>query len=218
MATTGGYRNDESCDALKAYFVGIVLQGPPPRFQWLETWERLLDDPWFLREVEICARRAARRYHLEPRAWKDVRQDVLLRFRAKLRSHAHLHARIDGLADDFRAWMGTIVNHTCGEIARCTSELRRRAARGAAGMGTHFARPECQPTEEESLDLSWDTWGAVAKLEGLERDAMTLSIKGKSQAVIAAVLDVSERQVEYALEKAKKHLRKSLAGYAAEQG
>ena len=206
MATKRQCRaNGESCERLRAHFIELSRNPRGAYGHWTQTWERIITDRWFQREVESCARRVVANHHLWNGLVDDVTQEVILLLADKLAHEPDLHASAPLLANDFEAWMGTIIYHACCEALRRMGETR----------APHAVLADCEASggDWRDSDLRQDMADAIAHLEGREQQVAVLRLTHRTHAMIAEDLGITERQVEYALELAGQRLRRLLSDY-----
>ncbi|HVX12037.1 MAG TPA: sigma-70 family RNA polymerase sigma factor [Pirellulales bacterium] len=202
-------RNAESCESIKAHFISIGNGSCRQPWQWIETWERLIDDSWFRTEVEICSHRVVEHCYLSPDLCDDLSQEVILLLAAKLSSAPDLDCDPELLPEKFEAWMGTIIYHCCVDALRHLLEL----------YPPHSAIIDCPALANgsESIDIRLDVAAAAGHLAGRVREVTVLRLKDRTYGEIAEALSITERMVRYTLEEAKAILAPLLCGYGDEE-
>lgn len=196
--------NPESPDRLKAVFQKVA-GGGEPKSDWAELWQTMLDDPWLRAEVVLRAKRFVMSSGLEKHVSDDVAQQVLVLLAAKLAADPSLHAKAELLPESFDAWMGTILDHACREAARMLKAYHPGHAKLSATSAT--------VEEWRAIQRRFDVAAAVTKLEGQQRSVMLLYLQGCTREEIGAALDLSYKQVVYAIDAAKRKLKRWLKAY-----
>lgn len=203
-----GGDNPESPDRLKKVFQ-IVVAGGRAQSDWAELWQTMLDDPWLRVQVASRAKRFVASSGLEKHVSEDVAQQVLVLLAAKLAADPSLHAKAELLPESFDAWMGTILDHACGEAARMLGAFHP----AHANLSSAGAPLDEWPAVQRRLDVA----AAVTKLEGQQRSVMLLYLRGCTREEIAAELDLSYKQVAYAIDAAKRKLKRWLKDYGPDE-
>lgn len=196
-------------EPLKQAFLARLQTSTTPSSA-MEIWRLFADDRWFQALLETRARRALflRGARL---AWLgDVKHEALLSLARQLAKTPDLRVDLQRVDETFPAWIGMIVERSCGEAIHWLTRLDR----------LHHALVESipDPRAEQSFEALFDIDWAIGEQPQPERTMLYLKAGGCSIAEIAARLEMTYWEVYRRLKAATARLQRRLAGRRVESG
>lgn len=166
------------------------------------AWRLLVEHPWFLAQLERCARRVLKRSGA-PSAWQvDIEQHAILLLAQKLQKMPDLG--IDAALADrhFTGWLATIVTRDCRQALR---RLQRLHGHSEELPQEHPAIDD-RVRREDRVDLNL----ALAQMDAPERTVITLWTNGHSVQQISIRVHLSYGQTYRIFTRGLKSLRRIL--------
>ena len=169
----------------------------------MEIWRLFADDCWFQGLLEARARRALALRGARLAWLGDVMHEALLLLARRLAAKTpDLRVGRQRVDETFPAWIGTIVERSCGEAIQWLTRLDR----------LHRDLLESIPDSraEQSFDALFDIDWAIGEQQEPERTMLHLKAGGCSIAEIAAQLDMTYWEVYRRLKAATARLQRQL--------
>jgi len=176
----------------------------------MEIWRLFADDRWFQELLETRARRALA-FRGARFAWLgDVKHEALLLLARRLTKAPDLRVDLQRVDETFPAWIGAIVERSCGEAIDWLSRLER----------LQHAAPEniFDSHSQEAADARVDVNMAIGELEEPYRTLLWLSARGCSVQEMADQLDMTYWEAYRRLNAALSRLQRRLADYQSDRG
>ncbi len=202
-------------DALKRKFLAYLLRLRAGLAEWSEMWKTLLDDDWYIFEVDDRSGKLLAARYL-PASWlEDMPGEVALIFARDFQASPDLHVDDGRVEETFECWMGTIIQSAC-------EEAQRRAARKIGTVaGRHGTQQyassnanvgELEPLEPvDRLAISKiDLHNAIADLPERSRTILLLYCNDHTIPEIAEKLGISYMTAYREFKKGIEYLRRRL--------
>lgn len=194
-------------EGLKRAFLARLLDSTSPASA-KELWRLFADDPWFQDLLDRRARRTLAVRGLRLGWLGDVKHEALLALARRLVKTPDLRVDRERVDETFPAWIGVIVERSCGEAIHWLTQLEQ--------LHRVMLEDIAAPPEGQPLDAAIDLELAIGEQPEPERTMLHLKAMGFSVPEIAERLEMTYWETYRRLHAAAARLERRLTDYRYE--